>query len=309
MVRLSFKLSLFTFTIIVIFSGYAFFFVGGGADNFYRRFTTPPSKSLIVGSSRCAQGIVPGEMEELGQGYTRRVFNYCFTILHSPYGPYYLQSIKKKLRKTKGGVFIIEVNPWTISVREDSNPNEPSTFRESQTFINNMNVVNYIQPNLEYIVKYHKGPYYKDIYFDIINQKGSSILKKSGWLKVNVNMDSSRVRKRKKSKIISYSKKSKKWQKSKTRVKYLKKLIHILETRGEAYVVRMPVSEEMLKVEKKYMPKFDSIIKDITRSTNSKYLNFIKESESYRTTDGNHLWYKDAKVYTRRLSKKIAKYK
>lgn len=48
MKRLLFKISVFSVSITAVFSLYAYSFIGGEDDNFYRRFTTPPSKSLIV---------------------------------------------------------------------------------------------------------------------------------------------------------------------------------------------------------------------------------------------------------------------
>ena len=80
------------------------------------------------------------------------MFNYCFTNGHSPYGPYYLQSIRNKVGETKEGLFIVEVNPWNISVREDADPDDPNTFRESERFISDMRFVNNINPNLEYVI-------------------------------------------------------------------------------------------------------------------------------------------------------------
>lgn len=199
MKKLLLKLSLFFTSVTAIFSLYAYVFVGGEDDSYYRRFTTPPSASLVVGSSRCAQGIVPEEIDKSSLEYTGEMFNYCFTSGHSPYGPFYLQSIQDKLGERDGGIFIIEVNPWIISVRSNVDPDNPASFRESERFINNMNIVNYMNPNMEYILRHYEGPYYKDIYFDILfGQSGGTYLLKSGWLRVNVSMDSSKVKNRKK---------------------------------------------------------------------------------------------------------------
>jgi hypothetical protein len=150
MTRFAKKISIFTITVAVVFTAYARFFIGGEDDNFYRRFTSPPAPSLVVGSSRCAQGIVPSVINNSSLPFARPLYNYCFTNGNSPYGPYYLRSIKKKTKGDKDGVFIVEVNPWTLSVSEPSlSENE---YREANRLIGKMEIVNSIDPNLEYIL-------------------------------------------------------------------------------------------------------------------------------------------------------------
>lgn len=305
MKRLLLKISVFSGSIAVVFSLYAFFFVRGENDNFYLRFTTPPSKSLIVGSSRCAQGIVPEEINESDLQHDGEIFNYCFTNGHSPYGPYYLQSIRKKAGDTEDGLFIVEVNPWNISVRGNADPDDPDTFRESDRFISDMRIVNYLNPNLEYIIKHYGGPYYKDIYESLLKRKSRTKLKESGWLRVNVHIDSSTVAERKTDKFSAYRKLAKEWDYSSLRVDYLRNLLRFFEKRGEAYLVRMPVSEGMYNIERRYMPDFDNRIKDVAQSRGAEYLNFFEKSGSYTTTDGNHLWKKDARRFSNDLSKQI----
>jgi hypothetical protein len=69
-------------------------FADGKVDQFYLRFTSPAMDNLIIGTSRSAQGILPSTINE---ELNRKFFNFSFTIAHSPYGPVYLNSIKKKL--------------------------------------------------------------------------------------------------------------------------------------------------------------------------------------------------------------------
>ena len=68
----------------------------GGTDPFYIRFTTPKQQNLILGTSRAAQGLQPHVFDSI---CNVNFYNYSFTIAHSPYGPTYLNSIKKKLNK------------------------------------------------------------------------------------------------------------------------------------------------------------------------------------------------------------------
>ncbi|WP_251941180.1 hypothetical protein [Salinibacter ruber] len=305
MKKLLFRVLIFSGSIAVIFSLYALLFIGGGNDNFYRRFTTPPSKSLIVGSSRCAQGIVPEEIDESGLRYDGEMFNYCFTNGHSPYGPYYLRSIRKKTGDVNDGLFLVEVNPWNISVRGNADSDEPDTFRESSRFISDMRIVNYLNPNLEYIIKHYEGPYYKDFYGILIGKKDKTKLKENGWLRVEVSIDSSTVAGRKADKFSAYRKLSKEWAYSRLRMDYLEELLRFFEKRGEAYVVRMPVSEGMYGIERCYMPNFDERVEKIAQSTGAEYISFFEKSGVYTTTDGNHLWREDARRFSNDLAKSI----
>ncbi|MCS4044608.1 hypothetical protein GGQ00_003068 [Salinibacter ruber] len=213
---------------------------------------------------------------------------------------------RKKLGNGKGGIFIVEVNPWNISVRGGTDPDDPATFRESERFIINMHVVNYLNPNLECIIKHYTGPYYKDIYSDLlVKSTDKTILKRSGWLRVDISMDSSIVAERKDSKFSTYRKLPDEWSYSELRVDYLEELLRFLERNGDAYVVRMPVSRGMYEIESRYMPNFDARMGNVAQSTGAEYISFFEKSGDYRTTDGNHLWRKDARRLTSNLADRI----
>ena len=87
------KLLLFLSVVILTF-GYIFSFADGYTDPFYMRFTTAKQKNLIIGTSRAAQGIQP---QILNKKLNLKFFNYAFTVMHSPFGETYLNSIKSKL--------------------------------------------------------------------------------------------------------------------------------------------------------------------------------------------------------------------
>jgi len=55
----------------------------GNTDPFYIRFTTPKQASLILGTSRAAQGLQPAVINEIGK---TQLFNYAFTLGQSPFG-------------------------------------------------------------------------------------------------------------------------------------------------------------------------------------------------------------------------------
>ena len=66
---------------------------GPYTDPFYLRFTTPQKKSLVIGTSRAAQGIVPSVMTSIlnKKGWGEDLYNYSFTIMSSAYGEPYLK--------------------------------------------------------------------------------------------------------------------------------------------------------------------------------------------------------------------------
>lgn len=66
----------------------------GYTDPFYMRFTTSKQNSLILGTSRAAQGLQPKFFDSI---LKETILNYSFTVAHSPFGKTYLRSIKKKM--------------------------------------------------------------------------------------------------------------------------------------------------------------------------------------------------------------------
>lgn len=82
-------------------------FNAGYLDTNYTRLTTDRAPSLIIGTSRAAQGLLPKVFKEIAP----QMQNFAFTILHTPFGPSYLELINKKLKQdTKNGLNIIAVD-------------------------------------------------------------------------------------------------------------------------------------------------------------------------------------------------------
>ncbi|HLV40385.1 hypothetical protein [Xanthomarina sp.] len=105
--------SLFLFVLIASFF-VVFSMADGTTDAFYKKLSSQKQTSLIVGSSRAAQGIHPNIIDSVYG--SNSIYNYGFTISASPYGKAYYTSILSKLkRKEEKGVFIIAVTPWSLS--------------------------------------------------------------------------------------------------------------------------------------------------------------------------------------------------
>lgn len=278
---------------IVLFSGIVlslFFLIlstaDGRTDNFYLRFTSNKQKSLILGTSRSAQGIIPSIIDSL---CGTKMYNYSFTVAHSPYGEVYFESIKKKIDKSsREGVFIITVDPWSIS-SATVDPNDEKNFRENDKCLDNTKWVN-MSPNFMYLINNFKGKYYSLLEF----KGGKTVLHPDGWLEVTVEMSKEAKENRLKGKLKEYKEKYlSKYKYSSLRFEYLKQIADYLSTYGKVYFVRLPIHPELMKVEEEYMPDFNDMIKQM-EVMGYKYLDITNQNGSFVYTDGNHLCKKSA---------------
>ena len=289
--------------------GMSFFIADGTTDAFYVRFTTPVQKSMIVGTSRAAQGIQPYVIDSILSKEKLDIFNYSFTIAHSPFGPAYYESIKRKLNENStGGKFIVAVDPWSISL-EKASPDSVTHFPEDDLAVGKTQCVS-CNPNFEYLLNSYNSPLAmvwmaKILIMLNLEGKESLLLHKDGWLEVSVSMDSAEVRKRIEKKIKEYeTKEVPHFHLSSVRYDYLEKTIELFRKHGDVFLVRLPVHARMKYIEDSVCPQFDSLMNRLTERNNIPYLNYINDNADYEYTDGNHL-YKDS---GRRLSEKIGQY-
>ena len=266
----------------------------GKVDPFYLRFTTPKQQNLILGTSRSAQALQPAVFDST---LDVDFFNYSFTVTHSPYGPAYFESIQKKLDpSTKDGLFIVTVDPWSIS-SSSHEPNNPLTFREKNLAVGTTSWVN-LQPNIEYTIENFSGSYYQLLF----RKESSLFLHKDGWLEVFVEMDSTSQTKRLKNKIEFYkNEKLPYFQFSTLRLEYLVKTIDFLKRHGHVYLVRMPIHTQMLVIENDLIPHFDTVIKEAIDLSDG-YLDLTKKGSSYEYTDGNHLYKTSGKIVSQEVA-------
>lgn len=268
----------------------------GYTDGYYKKFTSPKQSNLIIGTSRAAQGLLPEVMNPILQA---EIFNYAFSVMHSPFGPTYLESIKRKLNsKTTDGIFIVTVDPWSISSWTKT-PNDIETFREKNSALENTKFVN-INPNPWYIY----NNWGRNFYELLKNKPGPVFVHKDGWVEVNTNMDSIAFNERLIAKVISYRNENLiKYNYSSVRLDYLKKTILFLRKHGKVFLVRMPIHPEILKIDNELLPNFDLKINKLSKLTQG-YLDLNKNNTDFEYTDGNHL-YKDC---GRIVSKIVAKW-
>ena len=292
-------------------------FADGSTDNFYLRFTSSKQNSLIIGNSRSAQAIHPDILDSvLNLEDNSNIYNYSFSVNNSSYGKEYYHAIKNKINESaKNGLFIISVDPWSISSDTTLNDNEIDI---ESIFYSKKHYNSY--PNYEYLIKNYKKGWgnilLKRIESNILIRNQNSLskikgaftfLRKDGLLEVYTSMDSTYVRQNIQKKVHDYNTSMKSNKFSTFRFLYLRKTIQLLKKHGEVYLVRIPVHTSLLKIENSFDPQFDKRIINLADSTHVKYLNFSNNSTEYSYTDGNHLYIKDAKKYSIRLAERIKK--
>jgi hypothetical protein len=52
----------------------------GTSDDYYLKFSTPKQGSMILGTSRAKQGLIPSVLSEAIEGGDVKLFNFSFTL-------------------------------------------------------------------------------------------------------------------------------------------------------------------------------------------------------------------------------------
>jgi hypothetical protein len=276
--------------VLAALGGYA----DGNTDDNYMHFAVEKPQNIILGDSRGSQGVVP---DILKTKLSRKFDNFSLNVVESPYGPIYLKALKRKLDpETKDGVFIVTVDPWALSLNKSIK--KAQDFPEVHSPLNDMHVYDR-SPNYEYLLKHYTRSWFK-IYTERASAvgKSNSFLHEDGWMEINVNMRKDSVALRTKRKVVFYEALAKQTDLSRERLKALDEIINYLRTRGTVYLVRIPASEKIMMIENKKYPHFSSLLHDISRKQNIKFLDFSQKYNDYLYTDGNHLYKESGKKLT-----------
>ncbi len=272
----------------------------GDSDFYYARFTTPVQSSLVLGTSKAAQGIQPSVINSiLGR---KDLYNYSFTLAHSSFGPAYYNSIKKKVDpKTKKGIFIITVDPLSVSAKVE-NLNDSLRFRENDRFISIDNVT--ASPNLSYLINHYPHQY---IYLltHKLNFVHNDHLHDDGWVEINLPMDETLVASRIQEKIKEYHDNGNQFEFSEVRFSYLEKTIQYLQKHGEVYIVRLPVLKLFWEMEDSIVPDFELKLKVLSQKYQVQVLSFKNDTELYKYTDGYHLYKTSGAIVSRKIGEWI----
>lgn len=271
------------------------FLADGYTDPFYLRFTSPQQTSLIIGTSRAANGLHPDVLNrELAGAYGNiNLYNFSFTLEDSPFGPTYLDAIKKKVKEnTTKGVFIITVDPWSVSSRKVEGDDE-SKFLEKQKRIGKTKWVN-MDPNFFYLLNAYNAPYLtiltKKARTTFFKTSTQTLLHNDGWLEVNLPIDSlSKVQWRQANVDIYQNTYLTTYTHSATRQLYLTRTIEFLQQHGDVYLVRLPVHPDLCRIDDTFFPGFDVLMDSLSKKYKAPYINFAKDGARYTYRDGIHV--------------------
>ncbi|MFC0263481.1 D-alanyl-lipoteichoic acid biosynthesis protein DltD [Fontibacter flavus] len=281
-----------------------FLLENGTADPFYQRLITGQKKSLIIGTSKAAQGIVPSVLnQKLGLEKEDEIFNFSFTIVHSPFGKVYNERIFQKLKpNSKDGIFIITVDPWSLSADCKDIENE-SNYIENRLFLGKISKVNSIYIHWEYILSHYINSYYEIILRYFMNN--SMKVHPDGWLEVNLKQGDIGYENRVKSREKEYIERVKNQCFSKERFKSFENLIVTLKERGNVYLVRLPVDPKLIGFDKQVLPDFDTKISSIVKKYGIQYLDYSDKTDLFSYTDGEHIQKKSAKIISGEIANLI----
>lgn len=284
-------------------------------DDYYLKFSSPKQSSLILGTSRAKQGIIPSVLSSSIENSNLSIFNFSFTLKSSPFGLVYYNAIKQKIDlESKDGCFIVTVDPWSLSKKiSDVNktPDSLSVLFGISDFTS--------QPNFKYLFKQFPHGWgrillnriekpilkYYSSQLDSSLTGAFSMLDNDGWLDVYTPLDSAFVKRKEAEIFESYRNKSNYQTGSESRIDYLDTIVEFLSNHGEVYVVRLPVHKKMLSIEQQYMPDFNSKISNALLKSKG-YLDFSTLDNEYSYTDGNHLTKTSAKEVTQHIGEWIS---
>jgi hypothetical protein len=278
----------------------------GYVDAFYARFAGPPASSLVLGTSRAAQGIKPGVLAAQLKGYEGPWLNYSFTLAESPYGPGYLSSIQRKLAPgTRRGLFIVAVDPWSLSLPKKVLAAKPLALPEAHSMVSQLASVSQ-SPNLDYLAHYLHKPFYQLL----LNTNPQHVIERlhpDGWLEIALpppSADTALLRRRTAEKLATYRPLAASSSLAAARLQSLRQTISFLQNHGQVVLVRVPTGPQMAALEKEYQPDFDQLMTQLAARQHASYLNYL--DQPYPTNDGNHITRQAAAQFSQRLAADIA---
>lgn len=281
-------------------------------DHYYLKLTTPKATSLILGTSRASQGIIPQIInEKAGKTFDGYIVNHAFTMGLTPYGPSYERFIKLKIIDgTTNGIFILEVSPSAFCAPAPI-LNDTLKFTERNSFVGKITNSS-TNPNIQYLTKFYSERHFAfEHFYDVLRNNDRAVLDNNiyGSMNVIVKADTANLNFRLKRRINYYLKEYDGIQFSQARFDAFKRMVQYLKQKGEVYIVRLPIAEPMVEVENKIFPDFDTIIGNYAKENNIHYFDYINDSKNYITTDGSHLYHPSAELVTTQLCDSLLKYR
>jgi hypothetical protein len=296
-----FLLRLLVFSIFPLMTLYGIFLLDNGtADPFYRRVIGGKKKSLVIGTSKAAQGIVPSVLNaKLGLAEENELYNFSFTNIHSPFGESYNYAIQKKLfEDIKDGIFIVTVDPWSISAAKSA-PNDRLMMEDDKLFLGKLS--SFSSPiNLEYLLRFYINSYYEIPLRYFANN--TMTLTEDGWLMATPLIEQKRYSRFYESKVNEYKERANRVKFSEYRFYRFTSLIDFLKKKGAVYVIVMPIDEKFYVIEKSVLPEMVNQLEQFCKSSGIPFKDFSSDNSSYKFVDGVHLDYKTASVFSNDLA-------
>jgi hypothetical protein len=288
----------------------AAYFADGTTDEHYLKFTGEQRSAMVLGTSRAAQGIDPAAFDAIlpETSHPHGMLNFSFNIGTSPYGATYLRAIEKKVDSaTRNGLFIVCVDPWSLSSPKNSGPEENVQFPEDERMLARQWTMNGT-PNFEYLIRNHPSGWGSLIGGPLHATETYLRLHGNGWLEVQVPMDSASLVQRRMEKVAHYSVYADQaYAPSEQRMRYLERTIDLLRQHGTVVLLRMPTHQDLLHIEEGYWPEFPSVLSGIAARKGASILDHSTLSDRYIYTDGNHIAAVSVPGYSRILATEVGR--
>lgn len=250
----------------------------------YEKLFMEKGHSLILGTSRAAKlndSLISINFKKTN---LEPILNYAFNLNMSPYGPLYSESIIRHIdfSSERKGVFIVCVDPWAFSEKKFA-LNDSSIFRENRTSID-FNADQKWATYKYFLHNYSKS--YFHLFTDRNTEKSSASEARPSPQFVQNHLEAKLASYR----LLHFNSEDL----SPLRLQSFRSLIQKLLEKGDVYLVKLPVSNEMVALENEYAPEFDKIINTIANEFNLYLIDFYDYSDRFLCYDGNHLWQPDA---------------
>ena len=277
--------------IVGLFHLAAAFMADGSTDPYYLRFTVPRQKSLVLGGSRSAQGLHPAvfnDADRAGQ-FTGPLYNFSFTIAHSPYGPTYLDAVRQVLdTSARNGLFILQVDPWQLaSSKED--PDDGMLMLEKERALG----VQWTwrrRPNHEYLVRHWDAGWGALGHWPRGDPDTTMFVRDDGQLELHIPMDPVTVKERTRRMVANNrSEFLAVLAPSSRRLASLREMMELLKPHGRVILLRMPVHPEFAAMEAELDRDFDRKLDSLARASRAPYWTYSGRNGEFTYTDGSHL--------------------
>ena len=271
--------------IAALFHVAAGFLADGTTDGSYLRFTTSKQRSMILGGSRAAQGLHPSVFNDRAYAgsFDGPLYDFAFTLAHSPYGATYLHAINEKLdTSARNGLFILQVDPWLLSNTSDTliEPEADRTLGKQLTWN--------ARPNYEYLLRYWDRGWGALGHWPMGDPDTTTEVMPDGRLALHVPMERDTVLKRTQRRTLTYRDEYLPNRRlSLMRLDYLRRTIGLLSPHGAVVLVRLPVGRAIGNMEDAFAPEFNYLIGQLAASTGAAFINLDTLPATF--TDGNHL--------------------